>query len=207
MITRMTGIVNRVFDDEARLQVGAIEYQILVAEIGRRALQDRLGTEVTLHIVEYLEGNQSGNRMVPRLLGFLSEEELDFFELFCTVDKIGPKKALKAMSCPVRDIARAIASRDSAWLTTLGGVGKAGAETIIAKLHQKVSRFTVPVSSVNGNITGNSISGPLYEEAFLGMLALGLSSVEARARIDAVTKDGGKFSDVAALIQAAFQRG
>ena len=60
---------------------------------------------------------------------------------------------------------------------------------------------------MNGNITGDSITGPLYEEAFLGMLALGLSSVEARARIDAVTKDGGKFSDVAALIQAAFQRG
>ena len=207
MITRLTGMVNHVFDDEIRLQVGPIEYQVLVAEIGRRALQDLVGAEVTLHIVEYLEGNQSGNRLVPRLLGFLTEEELEFFDLFCTVDKIGPKKALKAMSCPVRDIARAIASRDAAWLTTLGGVGKAGAESIIAKLHQKVARFTVPVAHVNGIMGANSVSGPLYEEAFLGMLALGLSSVEARSRIDAVTRDGAKFPDVGALIQAAFQRG
>lgn len=206
MITRITGIVNRVFDDEVRLQVGPIEYQILVAEIGRRALQGLLGAEVTLHIVEYLEGNQAGNRLVPRLLGFLTEEDLEFFDLFCTVDKIGPKKALKAMSSPVRDIARAIASRDAAWLTTLGGVGKAGAETIIAKLHQKVARFSVPVAQLNGILGVNSVSGPLYEEAFLGMLALGLSSVEARARMDAVTKDGTKFPDAGALIQAAFQR-
>ena len=207
MITRMTGMVNRVFDDEVRLQVGPIEYQVLVAEIGRRALQDLIGADVTLHIVEYLEGNQSGNRLVPRLLGFLTEEELEFFDLFCTVDKIGPKKALRAMSCPVRDIARAIASQDAAWLTTLGGVGKAGAESIIAKLYQKVARFTVPVAQVNGIVVANSVSGPLYEEAFLGMLALGLSSVEASSRIDAVTKDGAKYPDVGALIQAAFQRG
>lgn len=207
MITRMTGMVNRVFDDEVRLQVGPIEYQILVAEISRKALQVIVGSEVTLHIVEYLEGNQSGNRLVPRHLGFLTEEELELFDLLCTVDKFGPKKALKAISSPVRDIARAIASRDAAWLTTLGGVGKAGADLIIAKLHQKVSRFTVPVENVNGIKGPSSISGSQYEEAFHGMLSLGLSSVEARARIDAVTRNGAKYSDVGALIQAAFQRG
>ena len=43
MITRLTGMVNRVFDDEIWLQVGPIEYQVLVAEIGRRALQDLVG--------------------------------------------------------------------------------------------------------------------------------------------------------------------
>ena len=36
MITRMTGILNRVLDDEVRLQVGPIEYQLLVAEAVRR---------------------------------------------------------------------------------------------------------------------------------------------------------------------------
>lgn len=207
MISRITGLVNRVLDDEIRLQVGPIEYQILVPEIVRRELQGRIGAEVSLHLVEYLEGNQSGSRMVPRRLGFLSEEDLDFFDLFCTVDKIGPKKALKAMSCPVRDIARAIASRDAPWLTTLGGVGKAGAESIIAKLQQKVSRFTVPMIQTSSHGEGKTISGPLYEEAFLGMLALGLTSVEARSRIDSVIRDGTQHSDVASLIQAAFQRG
>ena len=206
MITRMIGIVNRVLDEEIRLQVGPFEYQVLIPEVTRRSLQEKVGLEVVLHIVEYLEGNQSGSRMVPRRIGFLTEDDLEFFELFCTVDKIGPKKALKAMACPVRDIARAIGSRDAAWLTTLNGVGKAGADTIIAQLHRKVARFTGVGNLQSGAGSGASVSGALFEEAYLGMIALGLSGIEARARLDAVTAQGTQFSDVASLIQAAFQR-
>ena len=206
MITRMIGIVNRVLDEEIRLQVGPFEYQVLIPEVTRRSLQEKVGLEVVLHIVEYLEGNQSGSRMVPRRIGFLTEDDLEFFELFCTVDKIGPKKALKAMACPVRDIARAIGSRDAAWLTTLNGVGKAGADTIIAQLHRKVARFSVVGNLQSGGGSGASVSGALFEEAYLGMIALGLSGIEARARLDAVTAQGTHFSDVASLIQAAFQR-
>lgn len=207
MITRMTGIVNQVRDDEIRIQVGQLEYQVLVAEIGRRELQGRVGEEVTLHMIEYLEGSHSGNRMLHRRIGFISEDDLEFFELLCKVDKIGPKTALKAMSCPVRDIARAIASNDAAWLTTLGGIGKTGASSMIAKLKDKVSKFTFQVTRGPAVGSGPGANGPLFEEAFLGMLALGLSAVEARNRIDAVTRDGTQFQDVAALIQAAFQRG
>jgi Holliday junction DNA helicase RuvA len=206
MITRMIGIVNRVLDEEIRLQVGPFEYQVLIPEVTRRSLQEKVGLEVVLHIVEYLEGNQSGSRMVPRRIGFLTEDDLEFFELFCTVDKFGPKKALKAMACPVRDIARAIGSRDAAWLTTLNGVGKAGADTIIAQLHRKVARFSVVGNLQSGAGSGPSVSGALFEEAYLGMIALGLSGIEARARLDAVTAQGTQFSDVASLIQAAFQR-
>ena len=32
MITKMTGILQRTFDDEARLQIGPLEYQVLVPE-------------------------------------------------------------------------------------------------------------------------------------------------------------------------------
>jgi len=39
MITRMTGVLNRVLDEEVRLQVGALEYQVLVPEFVRRQVQ------------------------------------------------------------------------------------------------------------------------------------------------------------------------
>ena len=108
MITRITGVLNRVLDEEVRLQVGPIEYQVLVPDFVRRALQGSLGHEVTLHTSHYLDGNPMQGRVVPRLVGFLSEPELDFFDLFCTVDKVGTKKALKAMVRPVKEIADAI---------------------------------------------------------------------------------------------------
>src|SRR5205823_4310863 len=105
MITKMTGVLTRVLDDEARVQVGPFEYQVMIPETVRRQLHLRTGREVTFHTSEYLEGNAGGNRFVPRRVGFLSEAELEFFDLFCTVDKIGVKKALKAMARSIKEIA------------------------------------------------------------------------------------------------------
>ena len=92
MITKLAGVLNRVLDEEVRLQVGPIEYQVLVPEFVRRQLHSQIGKEITLSTTQYLEGNQMSNRMVPRLVGFPGEVELEFFELFCTVDKIGVRK-------------------------------------------------------------------------------------------------------------------
>lgn len=206
MITRMTGTINRILDDEARVQVGPIEYQVLIPELTRRELQSRVGDQVNLGIIEYLEGNQSGSRLVPRKIGFLSDNEMEFFELFCTVDKIGPKKALNAMSAPIAEIAKAIISEDHAWLTSLNGIGKASAESIVGKLKNKVARFLDLLPAVQAINPRTSVSSELFDQAFLGMLALGLSAVEARNRLESVIRNGKQFQDVAALIQAAFQR-
>ncbi|MDB5305843.1 MAG: ruvA [Gemmataceae bacterium] len=143
MITKMTGVLTRVLDDEARLQVGPFEYQLMLPEAVRRVIQMRTGTEMTFHVTEYLEGNAGGNRFVPRRIGFLTETEVDFFDLFCTVEKIGAKKALKAMARPVREIADAIARQDVRWLSTLPGIGATTAELIVTTLKRKVAQLAV----------------------------------------------------------------
>lgn len=145
MITKMTGVLTRCRHDEddVRLQVGPFEYQIMVPEAVRRQVQMRTGQELTFHITEYLEGNSSGNRFVPRRVGFLYEHELDFFELFCTVEKIGVKKALKAMAFSVKTIADAISRQDTKWLSALPGIGPTTAEQIVTTLKRKVTKFTV----------------------------------------------------------------
>src|SRR5215471_6925262 len=143
MITRITGILNRVLDEEVRLQVGALEYQVLVPEFVRRQVQGCVGQELTLHTSEYLDGNPMQGRVVPRLIGFLSEAEMEFFDLFCTVDKVGTRKALKALVRPIREIANAIQRQDSKWLTTLPGVGAATADQIVSTLKRKVTRYAL----------------------------------------------------------------
>src|SRR5580704_4888209 len=134
MITRITGILNRVLEEEVRLQVGAFEYQVLVPEFIRRTVQTRVGKEATFHTVHYFDGDPSRGKVVPRLIGFLTEAELEFFQLFCTVDNVGTKKALKAMVRPIKEIADAIQRQDSKYLTTLPGVGGQTGEKIIATL-------------------------------------------------------------------------
>lgn len=185
MITRIAGKLTRVLDEEVRLEAGPFEYQVLVPEFVRRALQLRIGQEVTLHTVHFFDGNPMQGRVVPRLIGFPTEAELDFFDLFCTVDKVGTKKALKAMVRPVKEIADAIQRQDAKWLTTLPGIGPAGAEQIIATLRRKVTRFSfIPTESEDAQSGTTPVDAAIVEDAYMALMALGNNPAEARTLLD-----------------------
>ena len=93
MITKMTGTLNRVLDEEARLQVGPFEYQVLIPECVRRQIQTRTGERNHVSYPRIHRGEPNSNPMIPRRIGFMAEAELEFFELFCTVDKIGVEES------------------------------------------------------------------------------------------------------------------
>src|SRR5712664_1289668 len=178
MITRITGALNRVLDDEVRIQVGALEYQVLVPEFVRRQLQMRAGQEVTLQTGEYLDGNPMQGRVVPRLIGFTTEAELDFFELFCTVDKVGVRKAIKALMRPVREMADAVQRQDAKWLTSLPGIGPSTADQIIATLRKKVTKFALMPDGkgkVEAAPSRTTLDGNLIEDAYQALLTVGHS--------------------------------
>jgi Holliday junction DNA helicase RuvA len=209
MITKITGVLNRVLDDEVRLQVGPLEYQVLVPDFVRRQLQGRTGQEVSLHTSDYLDGNPMQGRVVPRLIGFLSEAELDFFELFCTVDKVGVRKAIKALIRPVRDIADAIQRQDAKWLTTLPGVGAATAEQIVATLRRKVTKFALmapAVHATDGTAAREAVDGNLLEDAYQALVSVGHSPFEARDRLDKAMAGGRTFKSVEEILMAIYNR-
>ena len=215
MITRMTGLLTRVLDDEARLQVGPIEYQLLVSEAVRRHIQMRVGQDVTFHVTEYLEGNSGGNRFIPRRIGFNSEAELEFFDLFCTVEKIGAKKALKAMARPVKEIADAISRQDTKWLSTLPGIGATTAEQIVTTLKRKVMKFAAmnaeaepdspAAEPANGKASRerkrpeNAPAGPdgkLIDDVYQALMSLGHNPLEARNKLDDLLTSGKSFGNL-----------
>ena len=129
---------------------------MLIPEFTRRQLQSQIGQEISLHTIEYLEGNPMQGRMTPRLIGFLSEVEREFFELFCSVDGVGVKKALRAMVRPVKEVATAIEEQDAKALSSLPGIGPAMAERIIAKLRRKVPKFALMVAREEVRRPGSS---------------------------------------------------
>jgi Holliday junction DNA helicase RuvA len=206
MITKMTGILTRVLDEDARVQIGAFEYQVLVPEAVRRVIQTRVGSEITFHITEYLEGNSGGNRFVPRRIGFLTESELDFFDLFCTVEKIGAKKALKAMARPVKDIADAIARQDAKWLTMLPGIGATTAEQIITTLKRKVMAFAAAAivtpeasdkrKAASADPASEGVDGRVIDEVYQALMGLGHNPLEARTKLDSLLSSGKVFANV-----------
>jgi Holliday junction DNA helicase RuvA len=212
MITKITGILNRVHEEGVRLQAGAFEYEVLVPEFVRRTLQSWLNREVTLHTSHYFDGNPMQGRVVPRLIGFASEAELDFFELFCTVDKVGTRKALKALVRPIKEIADAIQRQDSKWLTTLPGVGAATAEQIIATLRRKVTRYAL-MTPVASTMVGEEpspaaiVDGNVMEDSYQALLSVGHSPVEARNRLDQVLATGRSFQSVEEVLTEIYKQG
>jgi hypothetical protein len=90
--TKITGKIVVVGDDHVTLEVGAFEYEVLIPDFVRRRLQGQLGNEVALHTIEYLEGNPAQGRLTPRLVGFQSIVERQFFEMFCSVDGVGSQE-------------------------------------------------------------------------------------------------------------------
>ena len=119
MITRITGKLVALGETAAQIEAGPFHYEVLIPEFVRRQLHAKLDEEVSLQTIEFLEGNPQQGRMVPRMIGFLSQAEREFFDLICSVDGVGVKKALRAMVRPVREVATAIEDQDPKQLSTL----------------------------------------------------------------------------------------
>jgi holliday junction DNA helicase RuvA len=207
MITKVTGIPVALASDTLTLAVGAFEYEILIPEFARRNLQDKLGREVSLHTVEYLEGNAMQGRLIPRLVGFLSPIEREFFDMFCEVDGVGVKKALRAMVRPVQEVATMIEEQDAKGLATLPGIGPATADRVIAKLRRRVPKFALLVAASDVAATmGTEVERDLLTEAFEVLRVLGHTDSEARRLLDGVLDKKTKYKDVDALLHAVYEK-
>jgi holliday junction DNA helicase RuvA len=204
LITKVTGQLLELTEDTLSLGVGAFEYEVLIPEFSRRQLQNKLHEEVRLHTIEYLEGNPMQGRMTPRLIGFLSEIEREFFELFCSVDGVGVKKALRAMVRPVRDVARAIEEQDVKSLAGLPGIGPATAERIVAKLRRKVPKFAL--MAARDEPTAAEVELDVVSETFEVLRKLGHSESDARRLVDTALAQKKKYKGVEELLQAIYQQ-
>ena len=204
MITRITGKLVRVDEDQAVLQVDAFEYQVLIPEFARRQLQMQLDEPVSLHTIYYLDGNPAHGRLTPRLVGFLKEVEREFFELFCSVDGVGVRKALRAMVRPVQDVADLIEQQDAKGLSALPGIGPAMAERIIAKLRRKMPKFALLVG--RDEKYEAEVELDVVDETFQVLTSLGHSESDARRLLDTALATKRKFKDVEALLQAVYDQ-
>jgi Holliday junction DNA helicase RuvA len=206
LITKLTGVLLTLSDTSATIGVEPFEYDVYVPDFTRRHLQMKLGQKVSLHTIQYIDGNpQKGGRMTPRLIGFNSDIERQFFELFCSVPGLGVKKALRAMVRPVKDIANAIQQQDVKSLTTLPGIGPAMAEKIVAQLRRKMAKFALLVQRDAGDDL-TSVERSIVDETYQILLALGHSDVDARKLLEEPTSGKKNFKDVEALLQAVYEQ-
>ncbi|MDR1483329.1 MAG: Holliday junction DNA helicase RuvA [Planctomycetaceae bacterium] len=200
MISKITGQLVSLHTDLAIISASPFEYEVLIPEYTRRQLQNELGKTISLHTIYTIDGNPQG-KLNPRLIGFLTEAEREFFDLFCSVDGVGTRKALRAMVRPVKEIAIAIEEKDEKFLSGLPGIGNAMSERIVAKLRRKVPKFAL---LVGGNVPEDEQQIDVVSETYEALMALGHSESDARHLIDAAQKSKTKFKDSAEMIQAIY---
>ncbi|MFH1264456.1 MAG: Holliday junction branch migration protein RuvA [Planctomycetota bacterium] len=147
MIVGLTGTLVGIAEDSVIVERQGVAREILVPRYAIGELAAHRGQQVTLHTMEFYEGNQASGHLVPRMLGFLHEEDRLFFTRFVNVKGIGPRKALKALSEPVRRVATWIESGDTKALARLAGIGNRAAEMIVATLKGKMNDLALPDSA------------------------------------------------------------
>jgi holliday junction DNA helicase RuvA len=206
VITNISGRLLRVDIDSLTLQVGAFQYEVLIPEFARRRLQSQIDQDISLHTIEYLEGNAMSGRLTPRLIGFLTEVEREFFDLVCEVDGVGVKKALRAMIRPVREVATAIEEQDLKSLSALPGVGPATAERMVAKLRRKMPKFALMVARDEPRSAEAVADHDVMRETYDALRSLGHSEHDARRLIESVVESKKKFKTVEEMLQAIYQQ-
>jgi holliday junction DNA helicase RuvA len=208
MIVRVRGKLETVRGDQALVESGGFTWGILVCPwVGERLVATGMvGRDVTLHTMHYIEGGFGIGNLIPRLVGFLSESDMEFFALLVTVPGFGIRKALRAMTVPVGDFARAIEMNDLLSLKHLPEVGSKTAQKIVMELRGKVTSFA---RLEEGGIPPAVLTGWMEEEfrreAYEVLLQLQYTEAEAGELVARVSKARADILTSQELIQEIFR--
>jgi len=206
LITGINGVIVSVGEDRIVLKTeGYLTYEVLVPRFMIRRLMNKTGEQTDFFTYHYLEGGGGGSNMIPRLVGFASPEEREFFEKFITVPDIGVRKALRCFVVPTAEIAGAIESNDIKTLQSLPGIGKRSAQKIVAELGGKVAKFAL-IRTVED--VADDVPAPvgIKEEVTDVLLQLGYSPREAQDMISKSLKEHPEISTAEELLKIVYSR-
>jgi Holliday junction DNA helicase RuvA len=205
MIAKIRGILDKIGDSSASVNVGGIFYEIMLpsALVDSLRRDGAIGSEIEFYILDYIEGGQVGNQY-PRLVGFAEAIDKEFFSLYTSVPGLGIKKALKSLTTPINEIARAIETEEVSILKKLPGVGARLAEKIIAELKGKTARFALARES---KPLARPETRPDYaEEVMAILLQLQYKKSEAQAMLERALSTGKRFRSSEDLLQQIFNQ-
>ncbi len=201
MISYLAGELIATYDDNITLLVGGIGYDILIPAYLMNEIKEdeKKGIKkLKLHI----SYNQTERQPKPILVGFKKSLDKEFFELFISVEDIGPTAAIKALIKPVGDISRSIEGKDVRALRQLKGIGERKADKIIATLKGKVARYALmPKIEVAAEVVEDFSK----EVEDVLVRKLGHKSIEARKMIEEAMKRNSRINSSEELFEEIYR--
>jgi len=154
------------------VSVNGLGYKVFISLNTFKNMPDK-GKEVRLYTYLYVRED------VMALYGFLTREELEFFELLISISGIGPKGALGILAiASVKSLKKAIASGESEILTKVSGIGKKTAAKIILELKERIDELPEETGKVSAD-----------SEVIDALVALGYKLTEAREALRKIPED------------------
>ncbi len=175
MIGFIKGELAEIKENYIVLETGNIGYEINLSSSAILELPPR---KSTVKLYTYLHVKEDA----LSLFGFLTKDDLEMFKLLITVNGVGPKGALGALSGITADEIRfAVLAEDVKAITKAPGIGPKTASKIILELKDKLkleSAFEQKLMNQSDKLNSQNIYGK-REEAIQALLALGYSSTDA----------------------------
>jgi holliday junction DNA helicase RuvA len=200
MIGYLEGKLLKKGDDRILVLANQVGYEVLLPAFVMNTYRAKpVGDPVSLYIYH----QQTERQPKPVLIGFNLEVEKEFFQYFISVEAVGALKAVKALDIPVRDIARAIESKNVHKLKQLKGIGDRTARKIIATLEGKMDKFALIRKSQNEDI-------PMVEDFSQQVLdvlvdQLGYKTKEARQMVADAMKRNSSISTPEELFEEVYR--
>lgn len=194
MIAFLRGVLAGKTQTMAFLDVGGVGYGVSMSAHSLQQLPE-VGEEARVHTILQVRED------AVSLYGFASLEEKALFEKLISVNSVGPKVALAALSVFSPDaLIKAISAQDVASVQRIPGVGKKTASRIILELKGSFEQGFESLLEPEGGASG----APSAAQAGAGeaLLSMGFTSAE----VEVALKGAPEGATEKALLQYALKR-
>jgi Holliday junction DNA helicase RuvA len=172
MIGFVEGKIESSNDKYVIIDVNGIGYKIFISLNTFKNLPEK-NKKAKLYTYLYVREDKM------QLYGFITQEELEFFELLVSISGIGPKGALSILTvASVKTLKKAIISGESDILTKVSGIGKKMAEKVVLELKNKIEDMPIGEEKITHD-----------SEALDALVALGYKLTEAREALRKIPED------------------
>ena len=178
MIAHLTGTVLRRKAGQLVVNVSGVGYLVNVTPEVYQASFSR--SDFSLHIAHIIREDAQVS------FGFLEEDELETFNMLCTVTGVGPKSAMSVLAhLGVAGVAQAVGTADDTMFKSVSGVGPKTAKLIVLTLSGKlVTSDTTSASSISSE-----------HSVVAALVGLGYQEKLAKSTVDSVLKVSKNLSE------------
>lgn len=180
MIGFLRGVIVEKHSDRIVVDVSGVGYELLCST----STLSHLVNDEVVKVHTFLHVRED----ILQLFGFINKKEKDLFEKLIGVSKIGPKGALSILSGFTPDqLIASIASKDTAAISSVPGIGKKTAERLVLELSEKLAVPGLDDSMVATMSSGNDKP---FNEARDALVSLGYTFSEATNALKSVQGEG-----------------